>query len=70
MLAWIAAVFLVAGFVGLVKAFRLVELSKKVISISGRSFEVTRNTDLDDDEKEKVKYRSLSLGFSADYRRS
>jgi hypothetical protein len=52
MTLWIAAAFLVVGFLALAKLFRLVEKSGNVFAVSQRSLAIIRNSELSDDAKE------------------
>jgi hypothetical protein len=52
MTAWIAAAFLVAGFVVLAKLFGLIEKSGSVVALSRRSLAIVRSPSLSDDAKE------------------
>jgi len=68
MIQWIAAGFLVVGFVALAKLFRLADKSGSVIALSQRSFGIIRNASLSDDAKETVLQenakRLFGLAFS------
>lgn len=52
MTAWIAAGFLVVGFLVLLRLFGLVENSRRVVAISRRSLEVIRSPSLSDEAKQ------------------
>ncbi len=52
MISWIAAVFLVVGFVFLLRQFRLIERTKQVVAVSRHSLEVIRDSNLNDEAKE------------------
>jgi hypothetical protein len=52
MMQWIAAVFLVVGFVFLIKRFKLLGKTRDVVSISRHSMEVIRHPGLSDEIKE------------------
>ncbi len=54
MTVWIAALFVVALFLLLAKAFGLVKQSKEVIALSQRSLEIIQSADLSDAKKEKA----------------
>lgn len=54
MIPWIGAIFLVVGFVVLIRLFGLVERSGDVLKVSRRSWEVIRNSTLSDEAKEKA----------------
>jgi hypothetical protein len=68
MTAWIAAGFLVTGFVVLAKSFGLVEKSGDVVLLSRRSLAIVRNPNLSDDTKEVALQqnakRLFALAFS------
>ena len=68
MIQWIAAGFLVAGFVVLAKLFGLVEKSRNVIALSHRSLGIVCNTGLSDEAKETALQqnagRLFGLAFS------
>jgi len=57
MIHWIAAAFLVIGFIFLVKVFGLFKKSKQVVTVARRSFEVLRSASLDDEAKETALQR-------------
>ena len=52
MIPWIAAAFLVVGFVAAVRLLGLVEASREVRSLARHSLGVLRSADFDDEEKE------------------
>ncbi len=54
MIPLIAAIFLVAAFICLIRIFHLVEKTRDVIAISRESMETVRSPILGDDEKEKA----------------
>jgi hypothetical protein len=49
---YVAATFLVLGFIAILKAFKVVQNSARVISITNRALADFRSNDLDDDAKE------------------
>ena len=68
MIQWIAAGFIVAGFVVLAKLSGFVEKSRSVIVVSQRSLAIVRNAGLSDDVKETALQenakRLFGLAFS------
>ena len=54
MISIAGALFLVVGFVVLMKVFGLVEKSRKVVSIAGKAASDLRNPEFDDEHKEKA----------------
>lgn len=54
MIPWIAACFLVVGFVILLKAFGLVDKSKDAIAVTRNSMQIIGDSNLTDEEKEKA----------------
>jgi hypothetical protein len=68
MISWIAAGFLVVGFVALAKPLKLVDKSECVIALSHRSLAIIRNAGLSDEAKETALQenakRLFGLAFS------
>ncbi len=64
MISWIGASFLVAGFLGLLRLFRLVERGRESIDVVQRSLAKLTDRTLDDDAKEKA-MREYSLRLFA-----
>ncbi len=60
-ISWISAFFLVFGFIVLIRLFGLVNKSSKVVAISRHSFEVIRNSTLNDEEKETALQKNTKL---------
>jgi hypothetical protein len=58
MMPWLAAGFLVLGFVALARLLRMIERSTEVFAISRRSFDVIRDSSLSDDDKEATLQRN------------
>ena len=54
MIEYAGAIFLVIGFIIVLKAFKLVEKSTRVIDISRRAVADLRSSELDDDAKESA----------------
>ncbi len=54
MIPWLGAIFLVVGFVILVRCFRLTDKTRDAIHIARESLEIVRNADLSEDEKERA----------------
>ncbi len=52
--SWIAVIALVIGFIILIRAFGLMEKSKRVFTLSADSFQAIRNSDLSDEKKESI----------------
>ena len=52
MIAWLAAGFLVLGFVVLIQVFGLVDKTRDVVAVSRRSLGVIRSSSMSDDAKE------------------
>lgn len=52
MIQYAGAIFLVLGFIFILKIFRLVEKSTRVINISRQAMTELRNTELSEDDKE------------------
>lgn len=60
---WVAAAFLVVGFVVLIRLFRLAEWTREVVDASRRSIGVIRSRTLSDDEKEAALKKDAGLLF-------
>ena len=52
MIGWVGACFLLAGFLALMRVFKLLPRSRDVVALSRQSYAVITDTDLSDDEKE------------------
>jgi hypothetical protein len=64
MISWLAASFLVVGFVILYKLFALVEKSRRVFTITLQSLGIIQNSGLSDEEKERSLQKNATRMFS------
>ena len=58
MIAWLGAAFLVVGFLVLLKLFRLLAMSRRVLAVSRESLEVIGSLELSEDDKERLLQRN------------
>jgi len=63
MMHWLGALYLLGSFAIFVRAFGLVEKSRKVVAVTGSSLALIRNPALDDEQKEAALRRDALLLF-------